>query len=61
MGKYEALKFLVEHNANINSRTGFGQGVSPLTLARDALGPDHKLVIYLESIGAKAYVWGDIS
>mmetsp|Transcript_21855 Transcript_21855/g.62276 ORF Transcript_21855/g.62276 Transcript_21855/m.62276 type:complete len:476 (-) Transcript_21855:58-1485(-) len=57
-GHTEAVRFLIdEHHANFNSRTDFGIGESPLTLAIKHNGADHELVKYLEGLGAEQHEW----
>lgn len=52
-GHLEVVQLLVDHGANINERTNFGEGSSVLELALDNHGRDHPLFLYLEDLGAE--------
>jgi len=51
-GKLDVVELLLKHGAEINTRTQGGRGGTPLFLARDKLGAEHKVVKYLTSKGA---------
>jgi prolyl 4-hydroxylase len=52
-GHLEIVQLLVEHGADVNERTHFGEGQSVLELVLDTHGYDHPLFDYLEGIGAE--------
>ena len=52
-GHLDAVQLLVEHGADVNERTHFGEGKSVLELVLDTHGHDHPLFGYLEGIGAE--------
>lgn len=52
-GHTEVLQLLVESGVDINKRTNGGKGPSPLYLAIQSNGKNHRSVRYLESVGAK--------
>lgn len=51
-GHLDVVKLLVEHGANINSRTHSGKGSTPMNLAVDSHGLEHEIVEYFSSLGA---------
>jgi len=51
-GKHDMIELLLENGANINARTNGGRGGTPLFLAQQKLGADHKIVLYLKDRGA---------
>ena len=51
-GHTHVVKMLLEHNADINSRTHFGAGRSPLNLAITSLSEEHPLIDFLIENGA---------
>jgi len=52
-GHLDIVQLLVEHGADVNERTHFGDGQSVLELVLDTHGHDHPLFDYLEGIGAE--------
>jgi prolyl 4-hydroxylase len=54
-GHLDIIEFLLENGADLNARTHKGMGVSPLKIAREALGNDHVAVKFLEELGAKEF------
>jgi ankyrin repeat protein len=54
-GHLDTVEFLLENGADVNARTHKGMGVSPLKIAREALGDDHIVVKFLEELGAKEF------
>jgi hypothetical protein len=52
-GHLDIVQLLVEHGADVNERTHFGEGQSVLELVLDTHGYDHPLIDYLEGIGAE--------
>lgn len=50
-GHTEVVELLVEHGADINTRTEGGKGATPLHLAEQNFGSFHPLVKYLKSLG----------
>lgn len=51
-GQKEAIAFLLEEGADINARTHYGKGNTPLNLAINALSEKHPVSQYLLSLGA---------
>ena len=51
-GNEEVVQLLVSRGAEINARTHGGYGETPLRIAEKVLGPSHKVVLYLKSLGA---------
>lgn len=51
-GHVDVVKLLVEHGADINSRTHEGTGHTPMALAVESHGLEHELVEYFSSLGA---------
>jgi len=51
-GHLNVVKLLVEHGADINSRTHSGKGSTPMNLAVDSHGLEHEIVEYFSSLGA---------
>lgn len=51
-GHYDAVKLLVEHGADVNSVTNFGDGVSPYYIARRSLSDPHPVAEFLAELGA---------
>lgn len=51
-GHVDVLKLLVEHGADINSRTNSGTGSTPMNLAIESHGLEHEIVEYFSSLGA---------
>lgn len=51
-GHREAIELLLEHGADINDRTNFGEGHTPLRLVVSEHGADHPLVSFLRGLGA---------
>jgi len=51
-GHKYVIELLVAHGANINERTHFGSGGTPLHWVKKAHGANHPLVEYLASLGA---------
>lgn len=54
-GHLNSIEFLLENGADLNARTHKGSGVSPLKIAREALGNEHAVVKFLEDLGAKDF------
>ena len=52
-GHLNVVQLLVEHGADINERTNFGEGSSLVELVLDNHGHDHPLLDYLEELGAE--------
>ena len=51
-GQTEVVELLVEHGADVNSRTHGGHGATPLYIAERNNGGFHPVVRYLKSLGA---------
>eukprot|EP00934_Nitzschia_sp_Nitz4_P008613 Nitzschia sp. Nitz4//scaffold43_size134323//64785//66265//NITZ4_003300-RA/size134323-augustus-gene-0.235-mRNA-1//-1//CDS//3329551951//8603//frame0 len=51
-GHVDAVKLLVDHGADVNSVTNFGEGVSPYNIALTFLSADHPVAMLLEELGA---------
>lgn len=51
-GHVDVVKLLVEHGADINSRTHAGTGSTPMNLAVESHGLEHEIVEYFSSLGA---------
>lgn len=53
-GQADSVQFLIEFSGakNINERTHFGEGGTPLYWAQQALGNDHPVTTFLKSQGA---------
>ena len=51
-GHTDVVKLLIEHRANLNSRTHGGHGATPLYIAESNNGGFHPVVRYLKSLGA---------
>ena len=51
-GKEAIVDLLLENGANINARTNGGRGGTPLFLAQQTLGSQHRIVRYLTDRGA---------
>jgi len=54
-GHLDSLELLLENGADLNARTHKGNGVSPLRIAREALGNEHAVVKFLEDLGAEEF------
>lgn len=54
-GHVDSIEFLLKNGADINARTHKGNGVSPLRIAREALGDNHAVVKFLKDLGAKEF------
>jgi hypothetical protein len=52
-GHLDIVQLLVEHGADINERTNFGEGESVIELVLDTHGHEHPLFGFLESLGAE--------
>ena len=52
-GHVEVVSYLLNQGLDKNHRTNGGVGGSPLWWAKKVHGKDHKVVKYLESVGAK--------
>jgi prolyl 4-hydroxylase len=52
-GHLEVVQLLLEHGADVNERTAFGEGDSLIELVLDSHGYDHPLFGFLESLGAE--------
>ncbi len=52
-GHLDIVKYLIEHGANMNAVTEGNQ--SPLAIAKESLGATHKVVNYLEELGAELH------
>jgi len=58
-GSTEAIKYLVEeHGVDINERTHFGSGASPLYYAERTLEEDHEVIVFLREHGARVIAPG---
>ena len=57
----EMVSFLISKGADVNARTNWGEGPTPLNIARSQFDSDHKLCHILEKVGAQdiAGDWGD--
>lgn len=51
-GHLDVVKLLVENGADVNEKTGHGEGGSALYWAKKKLEPEHPVISYLESLGA---------
>jgi hypothetical protein len=51
-GHQEVVELLIEHGADLNSRTHGGRGATPLYIAEHNNGGFHPVVRYLKSLGA---------
>jgi ankyrin repeat protein len=51
-GHKNVVELLIQHGADINSRTHAGTGATPLNLAVENHGLEHELVEYFVSLGA---------
>lgn len=51
-GHLEAVKFLISKGLEMDKRTNWGSGASPLWWARNNNGDEHPVVHYLQNIGA---------
>jgi len=49
-GHLDVIKFLIEHEANVNERTNSKDTALTMTLS---LGEEHPIVLYLKSVGAQ--------
>jgi len=52
-GHTEIVKYLYEQGADVNARTGLGNGGSVMWWAKRNLGKDHPVLDFLESVGAQ--------
>ena len=52
-GRTEVIKYLIEEGANVNVRTNFGRGASPLWWAEERNGYNHESASVLRKAGAK--------
>ena len=51
-GHVDVVKYLIENGANINDKTGSGDGGTALYWAKRRLEPQHPVIEYLENLGA---------
>jgi len=51
-GHTNILDLLVNHGADINATTNFGEGSTPLRLALENFGKDHSITVRLQKLGA---------
>jgi len=51
-GHVEVAELLKEKGADMNGRTNKGRGGTPLWLARQSLGDEHRIVEWFEAMGA---------